>query len=257
MQVQMLLPVIPHAVEGNIIHQRASDGYISATAMCNAAEKKIGHYLESKATKEFLTELVKSTKIQQDQLVQIIKGGNSAGQGTWVHPQVAINLATWLSPTFAVQVSKWVFEWMSGGGSSMPVHLKRYMVNRSAIPVTHFSMLNEIIFALIAPLESDGYTLPENMIPDISEGRMFSAWLRKNGIDPDKFPDYSHKYLDGRIVRARLYPNELLADFRKHFNEIWLPSKAIDYFSSRDPKAIVFLKKMLLSLPDPALPQIA
>ena len=29
---------------------------------------------------------------------------------TWVHPQVAINIAQWISPEFDVQVSKWIFE---------------------------------------------------------------------------------------------------------------------------------------------------
>jgi hypothetical protein len=40
---QMDLPVIPHEVEGKLIQQRAHDGYINATAMCNAANKKISH----------------------------------------------------------------------------------------------------------------------------------------------------------------------------------------------------------------------
>jgi hypothetical protein len=140
---------------------------------------------------------------------------------------------------------------MSGGGmstksSSMPVHLQRYMVNRNAIPVTHFSMLNELTFGLIAPLEAEGYTLPENMVPDISEGKMFSNWIRKEkGVDPATFPSYPHKYTDGRVVNARLYPNEYLADFRAHFNNVWLPTKAVEYFGSRDTKALTYLPKLL------------
>ena len=34
---------------------------------------------------------------------------------TWVHPQVAINIAQWISPEFDVQVSKWIFELMLNG----------------------------------------------------------------------------------------------------------------------------------------------
>ena len=34
---------------------------------------------------------------------------------TWVHPQVAINIAQWISPEFDVQVSKWIFELMITG----------------------------------------------------------------------------------------------------------------------------------------------
>ena len=79
----------------------------------------------------------------------------------------------------------------------------------AVIPRTHFSMLQELTYTLIAPMEAQGYTLPERMIPDISEGRMFSKWLRdEKGIDPATFPTYKHKYEDGRVVDARLYPNE-------------------------------------------------
>ncbi len=248
---QMNLPVIPHVMEGSLIHQRASDGYINATAMCNAAKKLIGHYLELKTTKDFVAELAKETKMNAAHLVQIARGGNSAYQGTWVHPQVAIHLGQWLSAKFAVQVSKWVYEWMSGGvtagqANSMPTHIQRYMINRSEIPSTHFSMLNELTFSLIAPLEDAGYTLPEKLVPDISEGKMFSSWLRKEkGIDPSSFPTYPHRYMDGRVVQARLYPNELLADFRAHFHEVWLPQRAEEYFKDRDSLALPHLPKLL------------
>ena len=69
-----------------------------------------------------------------------------------MHPQVAINLGQWLSPAFAVRVSKWVFDWMQGKGQGyMPEHIQRYLKNKSKIPYTHFSMLNEIYLNLFAP----------------------------------------------------------------------------------------------------------
>lgn len=243
---QIELPVIPHRMDGKLISQRVNDGYISATGMCNAAGKRFNDYSENKTTKEFLDELAKETGIPPAQLVQTIQGGPPGAQGTWVHPDVAIHLAQWLSPKFAVRVSKWVREWMSGGSTGMPVHIRRYMANRSEIPHTHFSMLNEITFALIAPMESAGYTLPEHLVPDISEGKMFSRWLREaKGIDTSKLPSYNHRYNDGRVVPARLYPNQLLAEFRAHFNEVWLPTRAEAYFKEKDPKALPHLPKLL------------
>jgi len=41
--------------------------------------------------------------------VKINKGNSSKfTQGTWIHPDLAIQLAQWISPKFALQVSKWI-----------------------------------------------------------------------------------------------------------------------------------------------------
>ena len=243
------LPLIPHEVEDSLIHQRASDGYINATAMCQAAKRPWNRYSDTSPAKRFVTALSADTGIPVSELVQIVKGGVPALQGTWVHPQVAIHLAQWLSPEFAVQVTQWVFEWISGGPGvveRLPYHLRRYVANMTRIPRTHFSMLQELTYGLIAPMEAEGYHLPDNLVPDISEGKMFSRWLREaKGVEPNDLPYYNHAYEDGRVVRARLYPNSLLADFRKHFNEVWLPGRSVKYFEDRDVDAIPYLRKLL------------
>ena len=41
--------------------------------------------------------------------------GYGSEQCTWVHPQVAINIAQWISPQFDVKVSGWVYEIMMTG----------------------------------------------------------------------------------------------------------------------------------------------
>jgi hypothetical protein len=184
-------------------------------------------------------------------LVMTFQGGTPELQGTWVHPDVAINLGQWCSPKFAVAVSQWVREWMSGNFTTkLPYHLERYMANRAAIPITHWSMLNEMTFNLIAPLEQQGYHLPEELVPDISEGRMFCQWLRdEKKIDTKKLRKYPHIYRDGRIVTANLYPLSVLEDFRLHFFNVWLPQKAYAYFQQKDPKALPYLSK-LVPLPE-------
>jgi hypothetical protein len=67
------------------------------------------------------------------------------------------------------------------------------------------------------------------------------------GVDPSTFPTYRHKYEDGRIVDARLYPNDLISDFRAHFNEVWLPTRCESYFQQRDPAALPYLPALLPS----------
>jgi hypothetical protein len=207
-----------------------------------------------KATNEFINELSSDTGIPISALIQSVKGGDPRFQGTWVHPQIAINLAQWASPKFAVLVSKWVFEWMSGripNATKLPYHLQRYMINRSEIPSTHFSIFNEIVYNLIAPLEDHGYELPDSMVPDISEGRMFADWVRREKkLNPDLFPKYKHTYPDGRSFDARLYPNFLLSDFREHFHNVWLTSKSVGYFKIRDINALPYLRKMFDTLPE-------
>lgn len=244
--MQLQLALIEHEVDNTLIHQRAADGYVNATAMCKAVGKLFNDYSRLGSTQAFLNELSSVTGIPVTGLVVINQGGVPELQGTWVHPQVAISLAQWCSAKFAVVVSQWVFEWMTGAVKArMPYHVQRYMANRSGIPPQYFSMLNELTFGLIAPLEEEGYRLPDSMVPDISTGRMFSDWLRAQGIDPNTMPTYNHTYADGRTVPARLYPNRYLADFREFFHNTWLPNKAVGYFMKRDPKALPYLPKLL------------
>ena len=91
--MQYAMKLIEHEVKGNSIHQRASDGYMNATAMCKAAGKLWGHYNESASAKAFLAALEADIGIPISDLVKSIKGGDPHLQGTWVHPQVAIHLA--------------------------------------------------------------------------------------------------------------------------------------------------------------------
>lgn len=246
--MQLELALISHEIDNSIIPQRAIDGYVNATAMCQAVGKKLSHYLENRTTRDFIQELSSDAGIPASDLVLVRKGGIPLEQGTWVHPDIAINLGQWCSPKFAVAVAKWVREWASGNvrSAKLPYHLERYLANRAAIPPTHWSMLNEMTFLLIAPLEQSGYILPEKLVPDISEGRMFSKWLREEkGIDTASLPTYRHVYNDGRVVDARLYPNSVLHDFREHFHGVWMLKRALPYFEERDAACVPHLPSLI------------
>ena len=119
--------LIEHQVGVEVVTQRPTDGYINATELCQRAGKLFGHYRENAQTEAFLQALSTDIGIPISVLVQTIKGGDYRKyQGTWVHPQVAMNLAQWLSPEFAVKVSQWVFDWMTSRvRPDMPVHVKR------------------------------------------------------------------------------------------------------------------------------------
>jgi hypothetical protein len=97
------------------IGQRVKDGYINATAMCQAAGKRWYDYARLDTSDAFVQQLSRSTGIPALQLIQSVTGGGDQvpreERGTWVHPRIAIHLAMWCSPEFAVQVTGWVEEW--------------------------------------------------------------------------------------------------------------------------------------------------
>lgn len=247
--LQYSMQLIEHEVRGNPVQQRSTDGYINATAMCRAAGKQWGHYRENAQTRAFFVALESDIGIPISELSQSLKGGDPRLQGTWVHPQVAIHLAQWLSPEFAVKVSKWVYTWLSGQESLQPAqsyHLRRYASNLQNVPFGHWSMLQEMMVRLIGPMEVRGYTLPENLLPDISQGKMFCKFLRDSlHVDTANLPKYVHDFEDGRRVKANAYPNALWPSFIDHFHTVWLPQKSEQYFGQRDPKALEFLPYLL------------
>ena len=254
--VKWEMPLIRHEVKDSVIDQRATDGYVNATAMCRVAGKQFHDYSRTKPTKEFLRVLEAETGRPLSALIQQFRGHPSELQGTWVHPDVAIHLAQWLSPEFAVKVSQWVREWFGSGGprrEALPDHVRRYLVNHSKIPATHFSMLDQMTLRLLAPLESKGYILPPHLMPDIALGIMFSTWCYKHGFDPDTFPTYEHEFIDGHrpVVNARLYPNELMTAFNLELENWIRDGRALKYFKERDKKAISPIQKVITALPPP------
>ena len=127
-------------IQGVRVRMRQDDGYINASELCKAAGKKFNDWSRLDTTKEYLEVLSVETGIPvsgipetgipvsgipetgipvsgipETGLIEIKKGGNNKKeQGTWVHPDVAINIANWCSPLFAVKVSNIVKRYYSG-----------------------------------------------------------------------------------------------------------------------------------------------
>jgi hypothetical protein len=99
---------------GYIIESRDDDGYIDVTNLCAAGKKKFKAWNRLDKTKAFLKELSSKVLISTVELIKQNTGGNGE-RHTWVHPQVAINIAQWISPQFDVKVSAWVLEVMMSG----------------------------------------------------------------------------------------------------------------------------------------------
>lgn len=92
------------------------DGYVNATAICKAGNKMFGHWNALDSTKALIQVLSSDIHYPISHFIESYKGNSSAfAQGSWVHPDLAIQLAQWVSPKFAIQVSRWIRELFSKG----------------------------------------------------------------------------------------------------------------------------------------------
>jgi hypothetical protein len=95
------------------ITMRKSDGYVNATQLCQAGKKLFADWKRLKITQKIL-------KAYQDMGIPIsflIKEEHLArhSQKSWVHQDLAINIAQWISPEFSIQVSRWIRELLITG----------------------------------------------------------------------------------------------------------------------------------------------
>jgi hypothetical protein len=100
-------------IDDNIIMSRESDKYINGTQLCKAGNKKFAHWFSLDNTKELIDTLSVNIGIPTLELIDKKIGGNHTG--TWLHPDLAIQLAQWINPKFALQVSKWIRTLFSKG----------------------------------------------------------------------------------------------------------------------------------------------
>lgn len=103
--------------EGNAIAFRTDDAYASLTHLCMVYDKRPAAFLQNESTKQFIEALCKAEGKTYDQIVVTAKGGNQrkftdvrnpdigesvSVQGTWAHPDLALECARWLDPAFAI-----------------------------------------------------------------------------------------------------------------------------------------------------------
>jgi hypothetical protein len=100
-------------LNNQIIQFRDSDNYINATQLCKAGGKKFHDWLRLDTIKNLISVLASKAGIPALDLIDSKKGGNNSG--TWIHPDLAIQLAQWLSPEFSIQVSFWIRQLFTKG----------------------------------------------------------------------------------------------------------------------------------------------
>lgn len=236
---QPRLDLIPHDYRGEIIAQRATDGYINATAMCKAAGKAFADFERLASTQAFLQELSAEMGIPMSDLVQSKRGGIPSEQGTWVHPQVAINLAQWASARFAVLVSRWVLDWMTGADRAdraWRIFNERLDLVHDRVPMGYYCVFRETA-DLYAALIRGGINPGLKILIDISVGKVWARHWRteKLGERFSRELRFEHFY-PGFYAQAisnpqtpLCYHEDSLPAFRRWLRDTYIPTKLPEY----------------------------
>lgn len=90
--------IIPNKLEHNgITINIREDGYINATEICKTEEKKFNNWCRLRSTKKIIKEL------NNNNIKYLEK--NSKNKDSWIHPDLAVQLATWVSASLSVKIS--------------------------------------------------------------------------------------------------------------------------------------------------------
>lgn len=103
---------------GNFPVSFQNNGYLNATVVAAHFNRRVGNYLKSERTQEYIAALaeklsVTSKRATEDNQIVIIKQGGTE-QGTWLHPKLAVDFARWLDPKFAVWCDEQIERILSG-----------------------------------------------------------------------------------------------------------------------------------------------
>lgn len=157
-----------HPVNGISVEQRLTDGFINGTSMALAHQKKINDWFRNIDTLELFQALADDLNLQSNYgnsrnldvarlsaskyaeifpgLVFAKAGSPEAGGGTWLHPDLAIQLAQWCSKPFALQVSRWVREWITSAHSPsrLEVDKDRIAIRDEVKDVRRIALTNQV-----------------------------------------------------------------------------------------------------------------
>lgn len=236
---------------GVLISLRTTDQYIDATAMCQAHGKLWADYWRLKGTQEFAKAFSETMGIPIESLVESTTGRHG---GTYIHPDLAVQLAQWCNPMFAVQVSRWIRELMATGRVELaPAPVRRPWFERLDVSLLDFRarIISEcprgswavltatVVEVLLIEDEFLRHCLPANIrdLPDGSVGQRWRTYRKdqpwagevSNGISlllPSHGRDGSDFFARPCIYR----PEELL-----HFQE-WLYDT---YFPEHLPQYLI------------------
>ena len=103
---------------------------VNATEMAKTFGKRPVDWLKYQQSQDFINSLAEVRNVTSVDLVKVIKGGNDkCNQSTWMHEDVALELARWLSPAFAIWCNDRIKELLQYGMTATQPTLEQMIAN--------------------------------------------------------------------------------------------------------------------------------
>lgn len=225
-------------LNGVQVISRDIDRYVNATALCFAGNKKWNDYFKRKETRDIFEKISVETRIVVSKLVFSKRGRNAE---TWVHADIAIDLAQWVSVDFKYQVIQLVKREIAQSTEINYEHKFRKWHERLAlnpdIPADYFCILHEA-HVMVYHFIQAGIDVNEKTIPDISIGIGWAKHWKTNDLEkkygqsksfphiyPSDFPQSK-----SNPQPANCYPIEALGDYRKWLKYIYIDSGKLQQY---------------------------
>lgn len=93
------------AQDGQLGKYTIPKGYVNGTQMAKSNQKLLADYMRLKSTSEYLQALSHDMGIPISSLIIEIEG-RASSQGTWLYPEIAIDLARWVSVEFRIWANR-------------------------------------------------------------------------------------------------------------------------------------------------------
>jgi hypothetical protein len=110
----MIAQIASESFAGSAISFRTADGWVNATQMAKAFGKRTENFLRTDSAKAFIAALEADLAVSTvtPKSVTVRQGGIE--QGTWMHPDLALEFARWLSPEFAIWTNRVIRRVLAG-----------------------------------------------------------------------------------------------------------------------------------------------
>lgn len=228
------MSIIRHSYNDAIISQDA-DGYVCLTDMAKASGKATHDYLRLDSTKAYLEGLSDETGFPVSSLIRTIKG-KGKNQGTWAHPEIAIDFAQWCNVPFRIWANRTLRNVITQPQPE-PKRAIHYYSDRVmdfdknlVVPKGHWCVIQECSHLLLK-VERMGYPVEKFDLLDGSIGKRYSIYRKtQSWYTPPESAQYLHNDV---YVRINAYPYREICTFKEWAIDVYEPLYFNQYLETK------------------------